>query len=444
MKLLFILLFLCTSQLLMAQASRHIQEAMNNYDYEKAIDLIEKEEPTMELLFQKGKAFDGLGQPAEALIAFKEIIERDSLNQRAYIEAAECCKQMAKYQTALEYYRKAFDINPNNKYARIQYITLLCSQQQYDEAFGESSVLAEKDSSAIVLQLQAQSLEGKEGFIDAAIGCYHVIQEKYPDNYLAAAKLGQIYNAMKYYEYAVEATEKYRERDTTNIIVNRQNAQAYCLLQDYPTAIQRYEYLVSQRDSSFQTYYYLGVSYYAMEQYYKAHDMLEIARKYDPENINLLYYLGRSCARTSWKKKGIEYIEAAIELSIPKDSTMIRLYKGLRECYKFTGEPLKEIQAIKEQYKYDKMNHILLYSIGAIYALHLKDNKNAIRYLEAFLETRTKEPREIKPTPTEINGKEYIEVNIEDYYIEAEEVLKRLKDKAKTEEFFKNGAPVKS
>ena len=54
-------------------------------------------------------------------------------------------------------------------------------------------------------------------------------------------------------------------------------------------AIKRYEYLVGQRDSSFHTYYYLGVSYYATEKFYEAHDMLEIARKYDPENVNLLY-----------------------------------------------------------------------------------------------------------------------------------------------------------
>ena len=55
------------------------------------------------------------------------------------------------------------------------------------------------------------------------------------------------------------------------------------LNKDYPTAIQRYEYLVSQGDSSFHTCYYLGISYYAAEKYYEAHDFLEAARKHDPE-----------------------------------------------------------------------------------------------------------------------------------------------------------------
>ena len=435
MKQLILFLLLGTCNTLFAQHTKLIQEAMNNYEYEKAIMLIDKEQPTTELLFQKGKALKSLGRNAEALHTFRQIIAGDSLNQRAFIEAAECCKQSAKYQDALKYYQKAIDIHPDNKYVRIQYISLLCNLQQYEEAFGESSVLAETDSSAVILHLQAQSLEGRTGFLDAALGCYHVIQDKYPDDYLAAAKLGQIYNAMQFYEYAIEATEKYREADTTNVVVNRQNAQAYCLSGDYPMAIKRYEYLVGQRDSSFHTYYYLGVSYYATEKFYEAHDMLEIARKYDPENVNLLYYLGRACAKTSWKKQGIEYLETAIDLSLPKDSAMTRLYKGLRDCCRLGREPAKAIQAAKDQYKYDKTNHKLLYDIAIDY-LFMKDNKNATHYLEAFLKTR---PKDTKETAIEINKKGEVEVNMEYYYRSAMETLKKLKQKAKEEDFFKNG-----
>ena len=435
MKQLILFLLLGTCNTLFAQHTKLIQEAMNNYDYEKAIMLIDKEQPTTELLFQKGKALKSLGRNAEALHTFRQIIAGDSLNQRAFIEAAECCKQSAKYQDALKYYQKAIDIHPDNKYVRIQYISLLCNLQQYEEAFGESSVLAETDSSAVILHLQAQSLEGRTGFLDAALGCYHVIQDKYPDDYLAAAKLGQIYNAMQFYEYAIEATEKYREADTTNVVVNRQNAQAYCLSGDYPMAIKRYEYLVGQRDSSFHTYYYLGVSYYATEKFYEAHDMLEIARKYDPENVNLLYYLGRCCAKTSWKKEGIEHLETAIDLSLPKDSAMTRLYKGLRDCCRLGREPAKAIQAAKDQYKYDKTNHKLLYDIAIDY-LFMKDNKNATHYLEVFLKTR---PKDTKETAIEINKKGEVEVNMEYYYRSAMETLKKLKQKAKEEDFFKNG-----
>ena len=111
---------------------------------------------------------------------------QDSLNPRAYIEAAECCKSLLKNKQALKYYQKAVDLNPDNKYARIQYITLLLNQRKFDEALGESSLLTETDSSAVALHLQAQSFEGVDDIL-AALGCYENIQEKYPNDFLAAA-----------------------------------------------------------------------------------------------------------------------------------------------------------------------------------------------------------------------------------------------------------------
>lgn len=66
----------------------------------------------------------------------------------------------------------------------------------------------------------------------------------------------------------------------------------------------------------------------------------------------------------------------------------------------------------------------------------MKDNKNATHYLEAFLKTR---PKDTKETAIEINKKGEVEVNMEYYYRSAMETLKKLKQKAKEEDFFKNG-----
>ena len=387
MKPLIFIFCLCLSPILTAQNTNQnkIQEAMANYDYETAIELINKEKPTIPLLMQQAKALKGIGNNAEALRVIRQVITADSTNQQAHIEAAECCKAMAKYNDALDYYRKTITLNPKNKYARLQFINLLCNTKNYAEAFGESSMMSETDSSAVVLHLQAQSLEGMQQILPA-IGCYEIIQDKYPDDYLAAAKLGNLNIAAGYPEYAIKATERYRERDSTNLIVNQQNALAYCRAQQYPmeklsnripascfrAAIKRYENLCQQGDSSTQTLYYLGISYYADEYYYEAHTCFSKLYKDMEEDPNLLYYLGRCCAKTSWKKEGIEHLEKAIELTIPKDSTMIRLYKGLVDCCKLARDTPKQIQALKELYKYDKTNHKLLYDIAWNYSYQLK------------------------------------------------------------------------
>ena len=361
---------------------------MANYDYETAVELINKEPPTIPLLMQKAKALKGIGSNTEALRSIRQVIAEDSTNQQAHIEAAECCKAMAKYNDALDYYRKAISLNPKNKYARLQFINLLCNTKNY------------------------------------------------ADDYLAAAKLGNLNIVAGYPEYAIQATERYRERDSTNLIVNQQNALAYCHAEQYPTAIKRYEKLCQQGDSSTQTLYYLGVSYYADEYYYEAHACFSKLQKEMEENPNLLYYLGRCCAKTSWKKEGIEHLEKAIELTIPKDSTMIRLYKGLVDCCKLAQDTPKQIQALRELYKYDKTNHKLLYDIAWNYSYQLKDNKSAERYLQAFLKTRKANARKEEP----VSEKGELVLGLENYYNAAENWLKDLQK----EKFFKEGIPLES
>lgn len=109
--------------------------------------------------------------------------------------------------------------------------------------------------------------------------------------------------------------------------------------------------------------------------------IFEVARKYDPNNINLLYYLGRACSKTSWKKRGRRLSGKTIDLSIPKDSSMTRLYIGMTDCYKMAQMYKEQIASIKERYqRYDKQNHKLLYDMAYIYFYDLKDKKmrNAI------------------------------------------------------------------
>ena len=71
---------------------------MANYDYETAVELINKEPPTIPLLMQKAKALKGIGSNAEALRSIRQVIAEDSTNQQAHIEAAECCKSNGQVQ----------------------------------------------------------------------------------------------------------------------------------------------------------------------------------------------------------------------------------------------------------------------------------------------------------------------------------------------------------
>lgn len=435
MKPLFILLCLFACQAVAAQNSDPIQEAMANYDYETAIALINKENPAPQLLLLKAKAQKGLNQYGEALATYKEAMAQNAENIRVLIEMADCYKSIANYNEAVKCYEQILLKNPENKYAQFQYISLLCSLERFEKAQEKCNELLTNDSSAVSLHLQAQCLEGLNQLL-SAVSYYHIIQEKYPNDYLSAAKLGSLYTEMKEYPNAIESTERYRQKDSTNLIVNRQNAMAYCLGKDYPTAVERYDALLAQGDSTYLTCYYAGVSNYAKEDYYKAHDLLEFAHQYQPQNVNLLYYLARSCAKTSWKKEGVKYIEKAIDLTIPSDTVLLNLYKGATDCYKMAGMYDKQIEAMKLQYKYEPRRHKYLYDIAFIYGNFLKDAGNTERYLEAFLKTK---PQETRQEENKVNADGTVELGINNYYNAAAKWLNDLRK----EKFFKEGTPQK-
>lgn len=420
--------------------SNDIREAMNNYDYDAALQLMEKTPSSIPLLYLKGKALKELGRNNEALNVFNQLTKQDSLNPRAYIEAGECYKTLGKFQPALLCYKRVLDLKPDHKYARIQYISQLLNLQKYQEALGESTTLAEQDSSATILHLKAQSLEGLYSDPNIQIGAYMEIHERYPDDYLAASKLASLYIRNNYYDYAIETCEAYRKTDTTNATVNRLEAQAYCLNQEYQKALERYQPLLAQGDSSFYNCYYAGISHYALNQPYEAHDLLEAARKHAPDHIDLLYYLGKACSKTLWKKKGMEYMEDAIRLVFPQDSVVARLYGGLADCCREAAEPRKQIKALMQQYKYNPQAHYLLYKAAFVSFYHLKDLESTEKYLEAYLKTR---PKESKDQPQEMTEEGDIVINENNRYNAAEAWLQDLRKRKKVEDFFQGKTAIK-
>ena len=106
MKHWILLLYLGFSVVLQAQNTASVQEAMANYDYKTVIRLIDEESASPQLLIQKAKALKGLGRTAEALSTLQHIIIELPENQQALVEAAECCRQLSKFNEALGYYRK--------------------------------------------------------------------------------------------------------------------------------------------------------------------------------------------------------------------------------------------------------------------------------------------------------------------------------------------------
>ena len=418
-----------------AQTEGEFRKAMDAYDYETPIARIIPVAGDSVLTPLRAQALKAMNRHAEALKEWNSLLKEDSTNTKALIELAECYRLTGRSDQAAICYGKAVSLQPENKFFRQQHIRTLLATENYEAARDASHAWLERDTvSATGYKFLGMAYEGMgmndPESIQLAFMAYNAAYRRDSLDAQTVALIAAIFNNNNQFTEAVDVTETYRRTDTLNVDVNRQNAKAYCMLKEYKTSVNRYEALKAMGDRSFTTLYYLGVSQYADNWPYGARDNLLEAHKKNPMDVNVLYYLAKACARSSWKEEGIAYMNKAFDMVVPTDSMMIRLYDGLLECYKFhtKADPYEKIEVMKEAYSYTK-RYTLFYQIAEIYD-HQKDYVNAVHYYEKYMALVPKNKQvalddEGNPLP-----------NVNTMYQKA----RRRVEKIKVEDFFRNGA----
>ena len=429
--LLLVILPLCMN----AQTEEEIRKALDAYDYETPIQQIAPVVGDSVLTPLRAQALKAMNRHAEALKEWNSLLKEDSTNTKVLIELAECYRSTNRGDQASLCYEKAVTLQPENKFFRQQQIRTLLAMENYEAARDASHAWLERDTvSATGYKYLGMAYEGMAlddpNVLSNAFFAYNAAYRRDSLDGQTVAHIASIFNNNNQFADAVNVTETYRLTDTLNVDVNRQNAKAYCMLKDYKRAVSRYDALKAMGDRSFTTLYYLGISHYGDNWPYGAQENLLEAHKKNPNDVNVLYYLAKSCARTSWKEEGVEYMEKALELASPQDSTLARLYDGLLECYDFLpkADPYKKIELIKKVYSYNK-KYTLYYKIADIYDRQ-KDYVNAVHYYEKYMALVPKD----KQVALDEDGNPM--PDIDTMYQKA----RRRVEKIKVEDFFRNGA----
>ena len=435
MKKLITLLLVILPMLVNAQTEGEIRKALDAYDYETPILQIAPVAGDSVLTPLRAQALKAMNRHAEALKEWNSLLKEDSTNTKVLIELAECYRSTNRGDQAFLCYEKAVTLQPENKYFRQQQIRTLLAMENYEAARDASHAWLERDTvSATGYKYLGMAYEGMAlddpNVLANAFFAYNAAYRRDSLDGQTVAHIASIFNNNNQFADAVNVTETYRLTDTLNVDVNRQNAKAYCMLKDYKRAVSRYDALKAMGDRSFTTLYYLGISHYGDNWPYGAQENLLEAHKKNPNDVNVLYYLAKSCARTSWKEEGVEYMEKALELASPQDSTLARLYDGLLECYDFLpkADPYKKIELIKKVYSYNK-KYTLYYKIADIYDRQ-KDYVNAVHYYEKYMALVPKD----KQVALDEDGNPM--PDIDTMYQKA----RRRVEKIKVEDFFRNGA----
>ena len=383
-----------------AQSVEEFRQAMNAYDYEKPIEQIAPAKGDSILTPLRAKALKAMNRHSEALKEWNSLLLADSADTRILIELGECYRSMNRSNQAILCYQKALELQPENKFCRQQHIRSLFAVENYEGARDAAHAWLDKDSiSASGYKFLGKAylglaIENPELMLNAFLAYNEAYRRDSLDGN-TVAQIASIFNDNEQWTDAVEVTEKYRLTDSVNIDVNRQNAMAYCKMKDYATAVERYEELKASGDRSFTTLYYMGMSQYGMKWYDKARKNLLAAHKLRPSTsaeVNLLYYIAKASSYDPFTQEdGVSYMKEAIELTVPADSVVTRLYEGLVECYErwYYADPYEKIEVMKKTYALNK-KYTLFFRIAEEYYKQ-EDYANAIHYYEKYMSMVPKE-----------------------------------------------------
>ena len=184
----------------------------------------------------------------------------------------------------------------------------------------------------------------------------------------------------------------YTLKDSTNILVNRAEAESWLLNGDYTMAAKLYNRLLQQGDSTFSTLYSAGMCYTKTDSLERAYQCLKPALWLSGmKHYGAAYRLGVVCVDTQRYDEGLGYLALATQLMQPDTTAMKAITLSQGEGYYLTEHYEEAVAAWKEHLTYNPASIATYYNIANAYAYLLKDKEQAKTYYQQFLNLARKE-----------------------------------------------------
>ena len=366
--------------------------SLQQYNYEKAVLLIEKSEDVLadpELLYLKGNALKGLNDYQGAIACFEKLAAEDSLNVGLIIDLAECYKSFNLLEKAQQHYHRAMLLQPSNRYIVQQLANAYYLDDKYREAARFYSLAITCDTIYYLARQLARCFENME-LTDSAVFYYRKTLLLNPCDEASVTRLANLLISKKEYTGAIEVTDSFLQADSSGSKISRLSGYVHFLNEDYETSVKRFSYCLRQRDTSLIVNKFLGYSLFKLQRYGEAKDFLEKAFLYDSLNTDLCYTLGLSCDLSYYKKQAIEYLQKTINLVTPSASFLSRVYQDLAIAYTGFYQYPEALENYLKAYELTPGDTLLLYRIASHYDNWMKDYNMALLYYQKFMDTRPK------------------------------------------------------
>jgi len=232
----------------------------------------------------------------------------------------------------------------------------------------------------------------KQGDTDSYVYWTSRLVDHYPMDGEMVAGLILGYAQLNQPEKGLTLGLNYSLKDRTNILVNRAVADAFFLKRDFTAAGIWYDQLLQQGDSTFNTLYSAGMSHSQAGNLEKAYNCLSQALILSQlQHAGCAYRLGVVCVDTKRYEEGLRALDLAIELTKPDTTMMKAITLSQGEGYYLTEHYPEALEAWKRHLSYNPGSIATYYNIANTYTYLVKDDEQAKKYYQQFLDLARQE-----------------------------------------------------
>lgn len=379
----FLIGLFCFSISSQDNVDREIDNYMNSYLFQKALSLIDSQQESEILMRKKAICLKNLNKYKEAAVIWQNLVHDYPDDKQYVIELSACYQALANWDKAIQCYDRLIESDSSNVYFRIQRADMYTRQDRYAKALAEYKCIADAYDIENMLRKIALCYD-KMNMADSARVYYRKAWDEdfFDTSSLAGLISLNIKGGKSGLPEAINLSNSYIEKDTTNQQINLLNALSFYAADAYEDAVKRFQKCYNNGDSALVVVRSLGLSYYSLGQNDYAYDYLQKAYKMDSTNINVLYALGVVVNGKMEYDTGKKCFGTLLDKVVPADITLYQYYRNMAIAYEGKKEFNEAVDFYKMAVEYanESQKMYLYYTIVSIYDVDMKLPKESLEY----------------------------------------------------------------
>ncbi len=351
-------------------------------NYQKALTLLEKEEPTFLIYEKTASVYQLIGSDNRALNYLNKALEIEN-NEVAKVKLAQLYLAIGLTSKAIETYEVLLEKDTSNLLVANSLGKLYLSQNQPKRAEKLFRFLKNKDSInpnfpyQIGESLEKQNELNKMGqsYLDAyKLDTLHI---------KSIFELAKFYKTLHFQDSTTLFINKGLQIDSNNINFNQLKANDLYFSKDFNGALTYLNKLDSLNFRSVQTYEMFGMCYYNLKDFELAEIYFRNALNLDPNDSQILYRLGSLYYDKKDKINASLYLRRSISSAKPD---LDQHYYLLGIISKEENNLKSAIDNFEKSYENNYKNHKALFELAVTSEAYFKDKKMALKHYQNYLD----------------------------------------------------------